>query len=49
MSWFKRIKDGITTSTKDKKETPEGLWFKCPKCNELTSTEDHIANLYVCV
>ncbi|HIN38937.1 MAG TPA: acetyl-CoA carboxylase carboxyltransferase subunit beta [Flavobacteriales bacterium] len=48
MSWFKRIKDGITTSTKDKKETPEGLWFKCPKCNELTSTEDHIANLYVC-
>jgi len=48
MSWFKRITDGITTSTKDKKETPEGLWFKCPKCNELTSTEDHIKNLYVC-
>ncbi|MGB0917048.1 MAG: acetyl-CoA carboxylase, carboxyltransferase subunit beta [Flavobacteriales bacterium] len=30
MSWFKRIKGGITTSTKEKKETPEGLWVKCP-------------------
>ena len=48
MGWFKRIKDGITISTKDKKETPEGLWFKCPKCSELTSTEEHEANIQVC-
>jgi len=48
MGWFKRIKEGITTSTKDKKETPEGLWFKCPSCNELTPTEDHAKSLYVC-
>lgn len=48
MGWFKRIKHGITTSTKDKKETPEGLWFKCPKCSELTSTEEHIEKLSVC-
>ena len=48
MGWFKRIKDGITTSTKDKKETPEGLWFKCPTCSELTPTEEHIDNLHVC-
>ena len=48
MGWFKRIKDGITTSTKDKKETPEGLWFKCPKCSELTTTEEHSSNLHVC-
>ena len=48
MGWFKRIKDGITTSTKDKKETPEGLWFKCPKCGKLTSTEEHVENLSVC-
>ncbi len=32
-SWFKRIKKGITTSTAEKKETPEGLWAKCPECN----------------
>jgi hypothetical protein len=27
MSWFNRIKEGITTSTKDKKETPELLHY----------------------
>ncbi|MEY3424966.1 MAG: hypothetical protein RL679_324, partial [Bacteroidota bacterium] len=25
MSWFTRKKEGITTSTTEKKETPEGL------------------------
>lgn len=48
MGWFKRIKEGITTSTKDKKETPEGLWYKCPECNTVVSTEEHIGNLWVC-
>ena len=47
-NWFTRIKEGITTSTKEKKETPEGLWFKCPKCKELTSSKDHADNLSVC-
>jgi len=32
--WYKRSRKGITTSTADKKETPEGLWNKCPECNE---------------
>lgn len=49
MSWFKRIKEGITTSTKDKKETPEGLWYKCPKCKKISPSNDHVANNYVCV
>ena len=35
MSWFKRIKEGITTSTKEKKETPEGLFVQ----HELTQEE----------
>jgi acetyl-CoA carboxylase carboxyl transferase subunit beta len=48
MGWFKRIKQGIVTPTKEKKETPEGLWYKCPKCNHVASTEDHTANLNVC-
>jgi acetyl-CoA carboxylase carboxyl transferase subunit beta len=48
MSWFKRIKEGITTSTKEKKETPEGLWYKCPSCKHITPTLDHVTNLYVC-
>lgn len=48
MGWFKRIHGGITTSTNEKKETPEGLWYKCPKCKHITSTEEHINNLCVC-
>lgn len=48
MSWFKRIKEGITTSTKDKKETPEGLWYKCPKCKKISPSAEHVANQYVC-
>ena len=48
MSWFKRIKKGITTSTKEKKETPEGLWYKCPSCKKITPSNEHVLNLYVC-
>jgi acetyl-CoA carboxylase carboxyl transferase subunit beta len=48
MSWFKRIKGGITTSTKEKKETPEGLWHKCSSCKKVFPTNEHAANYYVC-
>lgn len=48
MSWFKRIKEGITTSTREKKETPEGLWVKCPSCKNIFTAQDHTQNLYVC-
>src|SRR5690606_3648704 len=48
MGWFKREKEGITTHTKDKKETPEGLWHKCTKCKVIFSVEDHQGNLWVC-
>ena len=48
MSWFKRHKEGITTSTKEKKETPEGLWSKCTKCKTLFTADDLAKNSYVC-
>ncbi len=48
MSWFKRIKEGITTSTKEKKETPEGLWHKCSSCKHLVPSKDHATRMYVC-
>ena len=48
MSWFKRVKEGISTSTKDKKATPDGLWYKCGRCKKATLTSDHVANQYVC-
>jgi acetyl-CoA carboxylase carboxyl transferase subunit beta len=46
--WFKRIKEGILTPTKEKKETPEGLWYKCPSCNTVIPQDDHTKNLSVC-
>ena len=49
MGWFKRINEGITTSTHEKKETPDGLWSKCPKCKTIVTTEDHKNNLYCCI
>lgn len=48
MGWFTRTKEGITTSTEEKKETPEGLWYKCPECSEIMTSEDHENNLWVC-
>jgi acetyl-CoA carboxylase carboxyl transferase subunit beta len=46
--WFRRIKKGILTSTSEKKETPEGLWTKCPECNYISTSSDLRENLYVC-
>lgn len=46
--WFRRKKKGILTSTAEKKETPEGLWSKCPECNFISTTTDLRENLYVC-
>jgi len=48
MDWFKRIKDGITTKTHQKKETPDGLWEKCPKCKTIISRDEFTENLSVC-
>ncbi|HTA83172.1 MAG TPA: acetyl-CoA carboxylase, carboxyltransferase subunit beta [Bacteroidia bacterium] len=47
-NWFKRIKEGITTSTREKKETPEGLWYKCPSCKNIIPSDEHLANMLVC-
>jgi acetyl-CoA carboxylase carboxyl transferase subunit beta len=46
--WFKRIRKGISTSTADKKETPEGLWTKCPTCNHICTSSELKENLYIC-
>lgn len=47
-SWFKRIKKGILTSTAEKKETPEGLWSKCPDCGYICTVTELRENLFVC-
>ncbi|MEE2954453.1 MAG: acetyl-CoA carboxylase, carboxyltransferase subunit beta [Bacteroidota bacterium] len=48
MNWFKRIKGGITTTTQQKKEMPEGLWIKCLKCKNIIPAKENEENLYVC-
>jgi len=48
MGWFKRLKDGIQTATKSKRDTPDGLWHKCKKCAELTTIKELRENTYIC-
>lgn len=48
MSWFKRSKEGITTKTEEKKETPDGYWSKCSNCKTLFITIDLAKNNFVC-
>ncbi len=47
-SWFRRARKGILTSTSEKKETPDGLWVKCPVCKFTTTVQDLKEGLYVC-
>lgn len=48
MAWFKRKDKGIQTPTEEKKESPDGLWFKCPGCKKVTDTRELADNLHVC-
>lgn len=47
-TWFKRIKKGISTETKEKKETPDGLWIKCPECKTMETKTTLEENSFVC-
>lgn len=47
-TWFKRIKQNILTSTKEKKEVPDGLWFKCPGCKKTSTVNEIRESLWVC-
>jgi acetyl-CoA carboxylase carboxyl transferase subunit beta len=46
--WYRRLRKGITTSTAEKREMPEGLWSKCPECHYICTTSELRENLYVC-
>ncbi len=48
-TWFRRSKQGILTSTKEKKETPDGLWHKCPECKATSTKKELGDNMYVCL
>jgi len=46
MSWFKRSKKGILTKTEEKKNIPEGLWYKTPS-GKVVETKELAENFYV--
>ncbi len=48
MGWFKRLKDGIQTATKNKKEAPDGLWNKCKRCKKASTIKELKENFYKC-
>lgn len=46
--WFRRKAKGITTSTAEKKETPDGLWVMCPSCKFTSTVIELKEKLFVC-
>ena len=46
MAWFKRKRKGIQTNTKDKKDTPDGLWHKTPS-GKMVDNDELVKNNYV--
>jgi acetyl-CoA carboxylase carboxyl transferase subunit beta len=48
MAWFKRSKENISPTTL-KKELPDGLWEKCPNCNEIIHKKQLETNLWTCL
>ncbi len=47
-TWFRRNKKGILTTTEEKKETPDGIWHKCPNCKTTVTVKELHANLFIC-
>lgn len=48
MAWWRRNKSGISTKTSEKKETPDGLWYKCPDCKKTITSAELEEELKVC-
>ncbi len=48
MAWFKRSKENISPDSQ-KKDLPDGLWEKCPSCNEIIHKKQLESNLWTCL
>jgi len=48
MGWFQRNTEGIKTKSAEKKEIPEGAWYRCPSCKTVVSAQEHEAAVWVC-
>jgi len=48
MAWFKRERTPMTRPSDTAVRVPEGLWVKCPGCQEVIYNKDLVASLNVC-
>lgn len=48
MAWFRRAKQNIASGT-EKIDLPDGLWEKCPSCDEIIHKRQLKANLWTCI
>ncbi len=46
MSWIDRVRNSLPF--KQKRDTPDNLWVKCPSCSEMLFTKEYEDNLSVC-
>ena len=46
MSWLNRVRNAIPFAKK--RETPDNLWVKCPRCHDMLFAKEYAENLYVC-
>jgi len=49
MSWYNRKQKGINTPTAHKKETPDGLWYRCPNCKNVMYKRDFALHKHTCM
>ena len=48
MGWFKRLREGIQTSTKEKREVPDGFWQKCNSCSGTFTILELEKEYFIC-
>jgi acetyl-CoA carboxylase carboxyl transferase subunit beta len=46
MSWLSRVRNSLPFAKK--RETPDNLWVKCPRCQDMLFVREYEANLHVC-
>jgi len=46
MSWITRVRNSLPFAKR--REVPDNLWVKCPRCNEMLFSKEYAENLYVC-
>jgi acetyl-CoA carboxylase carboxyl transferase subunit beta len=48
MAWFNRKRAGILTDRDERNEAPDGLWVKCPSCEEMIYRRELEAHHFAC-